>query len=104
MVIHTFNLGHSFCWRPTQGHWKKEDSFFFNCLHLFVIEVQERGKEEGEREGKGGRERERGGDREGKGSTEDQLKQLPSWNGTTTRFLDFPSTAAYCWVSWTYRL
>ena len=34
-------------------------------------------------------------------STEDQLKQLPLWAQVTTRFLDFPSTAAHFWVSWT---
>jgi hypothetical protein len=37
-------------------------------------------------------------------STEDQVKQLASWDWATTRFLDVPSTAAHCWVSWNYRL
>jgi hypothetical protein len=36
VVVHTFNLGHAFCWRPTKGHWKKEDSFFFACLYLLA--------------------------------------------------------------------
>jgi hypothetical protein len=36
MVVHTFNLGHTFCWRPTWGHWKKEDWLFFTCLHLLA--------------------------------------------------------------------
>jgi hypothetical protein len=33
MVLHFFNLSYTFCWRPTQGHWKKKDSLF-SCLHL----------------------------------------------------------------------
>jgi hypothetical protein len=36
MVVHTFNLGYIFYWEPTQGHWKKEDSFFFACWHLLA--------------------------------------------------------------------
>jgi hypothetical protein len=32
VVVCTFNLGHTFCWRPTWGHWKKEDSLLFICL------------------------------------------------------------------------
>jgi hypothetical protein len=33
--------------------------------------------------------------------TEDQLKHLASWDWATTKFLDFPFTAAHYWVSWT---
>jgi len=32
LVVHTFNLGHTFFWRPTYGHWKKDDAIFFDCL------------------------------------------------------------------------
>jgi hypothetical protein len=30
--------------------------------------------------------------------TEDHLKHLTLWDWATTRFLDFPFTAAHCWV------
>ena len=33
LMVHTFNLGHTFCWRPTRWHWNKEESLFFTCLH-----------------------------------------------------------------------
>jgi hypothetical protein len=36
VVAHTFNLGHTFCWRSTRGHWKKEDSILLVCLHLLA--------------------------------------------------------------------
>lgn len=36
MVVHPFNLGHTFCWRLTKGRGKKEDSIFFACLHLLA--------------------------------------------------------------------
>jgi hypothetical protein len=74
MVVHTFNLGHTFCRRHIKGHWKKENSLFFTYLDLlastsyfFRIPAY----------------------------TEDQLKQLASQGWATTRFLDFPFIASH---------
>ena len=82
VVVHSFNLGHSF----SGGLHKdtgKGSSLFFTCLYLlastsigtcfFSIPA----------------------------FTEDQLKPPASWNWATPRFLGFPFTAAHCWPSWT---
>lgn len=56
--------------RPTQGHWKKEDSFLFpartyfpTCVGSYLSRIP---------------------------AYTDQLKQLASWDWGTTRFLDCP--------------
>ena len=81
LVVDTFNLGHTFCWRYTSGQWKKE-GFLPLCLlalastfvgtYFIRIPVYT-----------------------------EQLKQVASWDWATTRFLDFLFTAAHCWVNWT---
>jgi hypothetical protein len=35
MVVHTFNLGHTFCWKPTEGHWKKEGLLLAFTLGIY---------------------------------------------------------------------
>ena len=35
MVVHTFNLGHTFCWRPTEEQWK-----VFAPLHMLALSCQ----------------------------------------------------------------
>ena len=73
MVEHNFNLGHSFCWRPTQGLWRRKTrSSLPACTYLPAPLLEST-------------------------STEDQLKQLASWDRVTTRSLDFPFTADHCW-------
>ena len=51
----------------------KKNSFFFVCLHLLPAHLLQ------------------------STSTEDQLKQLASWDWATTRFLDFQLTADHHW-------
>ena len=33
VLAHICNPGYTFYWRPTYGHWKKEDSLFFTSLY-----------------------------------------------------------------------
>ena len=33
VLAHISNLGYTFYWRPTYGHWKKGDSLFFTSLY-----------------------------------------------------------------------
>jgi hypothetical protein len=71
LVVHTFNLGHTF-WKPTQGHWKKEDSLFFACFCLLAST-----------------------------SVGTYFYRRPaettSLVGLSTIFLDFPFIADHCW-------
>ena len=72
VVAHTFNLGHTFCWRHTKGHWQKEGLLFFAaCIYLPTHLLEST-------------------------STEDQLKQLALWDWATTTFLDFQLETDHC--------
>jgi hypothetical protein len=39
MMVYTFNLEHTFCWRPTQGQWKKAGFILLGLLALICKHI-----------------------------------------------------------------